>query len=159
WSPDLVHMHGVDFHEYLPASTVPVLATLHLPPSFYPESVFRFSRPSLHLNCVSENQRDRCPASDRPMAVIENGVPLDLFSQCPVPRENYALALGRICPEKGFHLALEAAERAGVPLWIAGSVFPYADHRKYFREQLLPRLSPPHRFLGPVAFAGKIELM
>src|SRR4051794_30878607 len=54
WSIDIVHMHGVDFYEYLPPSGVPVLATLHLPPSFYPESAFHPSRPSTYLNCVSE---------------------------------------------------------------------------------------------------------
>src|SRR5690349_11565555 len=36
WPVDLVHLHGVDFHEYLPPSGVPVLATLHLPPKWYP---------------------------------------------------------------------------------------------------------------------------
>src|SRR4029079_11088119 len=32
----------------------------------------------------------------------------------------YVLAAGRLAPEKGFDLAIEAAARASVPLWIAG---------------------------------------
>src|SRR4051812_38722816 len=36
-SIDVVHMHGIDFYEYLPAPGVAVLATLHLPPSWYPK--------------------------------------------------------------------------------------------------------------------------
>jgi glycosyltransferase involved in cell wall biosynthesis len=32
----------------------------------------------------------------------------------------YALAAGRLSPEKGFDMAIEAAAQAGVPLWIAG---------------------------------------
>src|SRR5258708_11662236 len=32
---DVVHMHGVDFAEYLPPPNVPVLATLHLPIQWY----------------------------------------------------------------------------------------------------------------------------
>src|SRR3954468_16251562 len=28
---DLIHLHGLDFHRYLPACVGPVLATLHLP--------------------------------------------------------------------------------------------------------------------------------
>src|SRR5262249_22922667 len=38
---DLVHMHSLDFHRYLPAKNVPVLATLHLPPSWYPQEIFQ----------------------------------------------------------------------------------------------------------------------
>jgi hypothetical protein len=33
---ELVHMHGIDFHRYLPLPSVPVLVTLHLPPGWYP---------------------------------------------------------------------------------------------------------------------------
>src|SRR5436190_12242993 len=32
---DLVHMHGLDFAEYMPDADCAVLATLHLPVSFY----------------------------------------------------------------------------------------------------------------------------
>jgi glycosyltransferase involved in cell wall biosynthesis len=156
---DLVHMHGVDFHEYLPPEGVPVLATLHLPRSYYPDSIFRLSRPHTYLNCVSEAQRATFPGCENLMGTIENGIPLDLFPEEDLPRENYALAVGRICPEKGFHLAVDAAEKAGVPLWVAGRVFPYADHERYFREELLPRLRAPHRFLGPVGFARKLKLL
>jgi hypothetical protein len=36
FDPHLIHMHGVDFYEYLPVDDRPVLVTLHLPNSFYP---------------------------------------------------------------------------------------------------------------------------
>ncbi len=159
WDIDVVHMHGVDFYEYLPPAGVPTLATLHLPVSFYPDSIFRLPRPGTYLNCVSEAQRRTVPPCSNLVATIENGVPLELFPKEALPRETYALALGRICPEKGFHLALEAADRARIPLWIAGAVFPYAAHQQYFERTLLPRLSRPHRFLGPVGFARKVRLL
>jgi glycosyltransferase involved in cell wall biosynthesis len=158
WSIDIVHMHGVDFYEYLPPPGVPVLATLHLPPSFYPDSAFHPCRPATYLNCVSEAQRRACPPGVE-LAVVENGVPLDLFPDPPARRKNYALALGRICPEKGYHLALDAADRAAVPLWIAGAVFPYPEHQEYFRCELQPRLLPPHRYLGPADLPRKCELL
>jgi len=91
--------------------------------------------------------------------LIENGIPLELFPQETVRKERYALALGRICPEKGFHLALDAAERAGFPLWIGGTVFPYEEHERYFQRELLPRIKPPHRYLGPVGFTRKVRLL
>src|SRR5206468_2332557 len=56
--------------------------------------------------------------------------------------------LGRICPEKGFHYALDAAALARTPLLIAGRVFPYPDHEQYFAEEMEPRLGPLARLLG-----------
>jgi glycosyltransferase involved in cell wall biosynthesis len=156
---DVVHMHGLDFESYLPPAGIPVLATLHLPVSYYTASTFLLSRPRTYLNCVSDSQRRGCPACENLVEPIHNGIPLDLFPEKLIAKQNYALALGRICPEKGFHLALEAAERAGVPLWIGGMVYPFPDHERYFDRELLPRIAPPHRFLGPLDFARKIELL
>jgi hypothetical protein len=50
---DLVHMHSLDFHCYLPEVNMPVLATLHLPPDWYPKTVFERKRENFYLNCVS----------------------------------------------------------------------------------------------------------
>ncbi len=155
---DLVHFHGVDFHDYLPPAGPPVLATLHLPPAWYPAEVFALTRPDTWLNCVSASQRAACPPSDRVVGVVANGVPIDRF-HLGARKDDYAVALGRICPEKGYHLALEAATRAGVPLMLAGQIFDYAAHREYFRDEVLPRLEWPHRFLGPADLEGKRELL
>ena len=65
------------------------------------------------------------------LGFVENGVDL---SSGPHARRNYALALGRICPEKGFHFALRAAAIARSPLLLAGEVFPYPYHQDYFRK-------------------------
>jgi len=62
WPIDLIHMHGADFYEYLPSSSVPVLATLHLPVDQYPETIFHLGRPQTFLQCVSAPQRDACPS-------------------------------------------------------------------------------------------------
>src|SRR5690606_13564627 len=51
---DVVHMHGFDFYRYLPPPGIPVLATLHLPPTWYPPEALRPPRPGTFLNCVSE---------------------------------------------------------------------------------------------------------
>ena len=42
---------------------------------------------------------------------------------------------------------------------VAGAIFPYDAHQKYFQEQLLPLLSPPHRYLGAAGFLQKIRLL
>src|SRR4051812_35711088 len=38
---DVVHMHNLDFHRYLPIGREPVLATLPLPPQWYPPEIFQ----------------------------------------------------------------------------------------------------------------------
>ena len=148
-SADLIHLHGVDFYEYLPRPGIRTLTTLHLPISWYPTEVFQLRRPETYLQCVSKSQRKNCPSSPLIVDTIDNGVPGPVKTRRGAKR-NFAMALGRICPEKGFHLAIEAALRARVPLFLAGQVFPYESHELYFRNQIAPRLSSPNRFLGPL---------
>ncbi|MDB4974275.1 MAG: glycosyl transferase family 1 [Myxococcaceae bacterium] len=157
---DLIHFHGIDFHGYLPDTETPMLATLHLPPSWYPRERLENKPPHLHLHCVSASQRRRCPTGLALLDDIPNGVDLTHFGQAsarPPTRAGHALVLGRICPEKGIHLALEAAHRADVELRIGGQVFPYPEHVRYFEEQVLPQLDARRRFLGPLGQAQKIE--
>lgn len=158
WRVDLVHMHGIDFHHYLPPPGVPVLVTLHLPPAWYPPEVFRLQRPDTWLHAVSASQHHACPPCPALLPPIENGVPADLL-RLPLSRRRFALVLGRICTEKNQHAALEAGTRAGMPVLLGGQVFPYAAHEGYWRDAVLPRLRAPHRFLGPLGFARKRRLL
>src|SRR5207249_5576489 len=68
-------------------------------------------------------------------------------------------ALGRICPEKGFHFALQAAKMARADLLLAGQVFPYASHVEYFESKIVPRLDERRQFVGPVGFHRKKRLL
>src|SRR4051812_9492066 len=72
--PDVVHLHGVDFASYLPPEGAAVLATLHLPSSFYPADVFALRRRRTYLNCVSATQRRTCPNVPAMLANVANGV-------------------------------------------------------------------------------------
>jgi len=72
---------------------------------------------------------------------------------------SFALSLGRVCPEKAFHLALTAAHQADIPLLLAGQVFPYEAHVKYFNQQIVPRLDWKRRFIGPLRFSRKRSLL
>jgi glycosyltransferase involved in cell wall biosynthesis len=157
WPVDVVHLHGVDFPAYLPPPGVPALVTLHLPPAWYPSAAFRLSRPQTFLHCVSAAQRRACPPEARLLPVIENGVPDP--GPSPHARRRFVLALGRVCPEKGFHLALEAARRADVPMLLAGEVFRYDAHVVYFEREIRPRLDRRRRFLGPMGGRRKRRLL
>ncbi len=156
---DLVHMHGVDFLAYLPPPGVPVLVTLHLPPSWYPPEVFRLMRPDTWLHPVSWSQYRACPPCEALLPPMENGVPVAALDS-RLTRRDYAIALGRICPEKNLHQVLDAGTRAGLPVLLGGQLFPYAEHEGYFRTELAPRLAQGHhRFLGPLSFARKRRLL
>jgi glycosyltransferase involved in cell wall biosynthesis len=158
WPIDLIHMHGVDFYEYLPPPGVPVLVTLHLPVHWYPGRIFRLERPNTFLHCVSSRQRTNCPPCANLLPEIENGVAPELFLSRHA-RRNFAVTMGRICPEKGFHLALEAARRARTPLLLAGQVFRNEAHEAYFNKEISPRLDASRRFIGPVGFRRKRRLL
>jgi glycosyltransferase involved in cell wall biosynthesis len=159
WPVDVVHMHGLDFHGYLPPpAEVPILVTLHLPPAWYPPQVFAGTRADVHLHCVSDSQRRACPPGARLLPVMANGVPVQAL-QSRNRKRPFALALGRICTEKNQHQALDAGRLAGIPVLLAGQVFPYEAHQRYFAEQVVPRLGRERRFLGPLDFARKRRLL
>lgn len=152
WPVDLVHLHGIDFAAYMPESG-PTLATLHLPPAWYPPEAWR-PRPGLVLNAVSSSQDAACPPVPHRLRPIPNGVPVDALAARHA-RRNFVLSLGRVCPEKGAHCAVEAAKRADVPLILAGQVFDYPEHRRYFDEVVRPGLDGQRRFVGPLGFRRK----
>jgi hypothetical protein len=74
WPIDLIHMHGVDFYEYLPAPSVPVLITLHSPLHLYPEKVFHLERPRTFMNFTLPGLRQSCPACDNLLPELETDV-------------------------------------------------------------------------------------
>jgi glycosyltransferase involved in cell wall biosynthesis len=142
----------------LPETGIPVVVTLHLPPEWYPPEVFQLQRPGTHIVCVSRLQRQSAPPNARIHGVIENGVPLDRFH--PGRKKGpYVAGMGRICPEKGFHLAMDAAEQAGVRLLLGGAVYPYPVHQAYFDQLIRPRLKYGHRLLGTLGNDRKRSLL
>ncbi|MBV8889177.1 MAG: glycosyltransferase family 4 protein [Alphaproteobacteria bacterium] len=155
---DVIHSHALDFADHLPPPGVPTLVTLHLPRDFYAPGVVPLDRPLTWFNCVSASERRSFPSFPAMLPEIENGVPVDRL-QARHARRDFALALGRICPEKGFQHALDAARLAGTPLLLAGQIFPYEAHQRYFAEEIQPRLGPATRFLGALGFNRKRRLL
>jgi glycosyltransferase involved in cell wall biosynthesis len=66
----------------------------------------------------------------------------------------YMLAAGRLSPEKGFDVAIEAAALAGVPLWIAGGGPSISD-----LAARVARLGAPVELLGQVPRAEMFALL
>ena len=154
---DVVHLHGCDAPAYLPeARRRPVLVTLHMARAHYEEELWRDRAPGLHLQCVSAAQRRSF--TDLDVTCIENGVDLAQFAK-PSRRLGFVAALGRVCPEKGYHHALDAARIANVPLLLAGQVYAYPKHVEYFAREIEPRLDSSRRFVGPVGPYARRRLL
>jgi glycosyltransferase involved in cell wall biosynthesis len=158
WPVDLIHMHGLDFHTYMPPPGVPVLVTLHCPLEWYDGTALRPGRPKTYFHCVSASQRRTMPPDLDLLPDIPNGVDVDGLRARHAKRR-FALALGRIAPEKSFEVALDAAKLADVALLLAGIVCPYDYHEHHFRRDIAPRLDAKRRFIGPAGFARKRRLL
>jgi|SRR5581483_6443795 len=137
---DLIHdksgtfWQSLDRNTDLPAS---MLVTLHLGRSFYRAEAFEQVPHKVFFNCVSETQA--MWFRDLGAATVRNGIDLKKFP-FRAEKGDYLLWLGRICEEKGAHLAIEVARRTGLPLVIAGQVYPFSYHQNYFRQEILPHL-------------------
>lgn len=147
---DVIHFHGLDFDTYLPDTDVPMIVTLHLPLAWYPEAALHQNRAK--LVCVSESQ-----ATGTDFPVVLNGIDTSRFQ--PAPKQDLLLWLGRICPEKGVHLALEAAHEADASLLIAGPVHAFESHQSYFHNSVEPLLDGKRCYIGPVDGLNKTRLL
>jgi glycosyltransferase involved in cell wall biosynthesis len=151
-------MHGIDFHEYLPDCDLSIVVSLHLPLSWYERRALTSVPQNLSLVCVSHSQASTAPPGVEISRVIPNGVDLERFHLAR-RKGGYVLYMGRICPEKGLHLAIEAAERAATRLLIAGTVFDYPEHREYFETMIRPRLGRNAVFIGTVGGKRKAHVL
>jgi glycosyltransferase involved in cell wall biosynthesis len=157
---DLIHDKSGSFFRHAADCLVPVLATLHLPRSFYQEEWFRNPPPNFHFNCVSQSQASSFTDFPNPPSVVENGIELEDFP-FTTAKDDYLLWLGRICEEKAPHLAIAAAQKAGLPLVIAGQVYPFRYHRDYFDREIRPHLfeGSPVQFIDTPQHGQKLELL
>jgi glycosyltransferase involved in cell wall biosynthesis len=136
---DLLHDKSGHFWKFACELDSPLLVTLHLPRNFYSEELFRDLPANVFFNCVSDSQARSFMDIPRMVGVVRNGVAIERL-QFTNEKQDYLVWLGRICPEKGTHLAIEAAQRSGTPLVIAGAVYPFSYHQQYFEREVRPRI-------------------
>jgi glycosyltransferase involved in cell wall biosynthesis len=103
---------------------------------------------------TSISNADRDPGLDY-LATTYNGIDPAEFTFSDRPGE-YLCFLGRFHPEKGPHLAIEIAKRAGVRLKIAA----IPQDETYFRELIAPQIDGDRvQFLGAVERDARNELL
>lgn len=157
---DLIHDKSGSFFRQAAECRVPVLATMHLPRSFYREEQFQELPQNLYFNCVSKSQAASFADPPNFLGVVENGIVVEEFPLTTSKRD-YLLWLGRICEEKAPHLAIAVARKAGLPLVIAGQVYPFRYHLDYFDREIRPHLAEASsvRFVDSPNFQQKLDLL
>lgn len=156
----LIHDQSGHFWQRAGEIDVPVLATLHLPRSLCRERSFDSTPPSLFFNCVSRSQLRTFEDVPRMLGAVANGIGVADYPPPALYREGYLLWIGRICEEKGAHVAIEVAERAGLQLVIAGKVHAYSYHQDYYRREIAARIDGRRvRFVDSPSFWAKLKLL
>ncbi|MEW1612739.1 MULTISPECIES: glycosyltransferase family 4 protein [unclassified Streptomyces] len=153
---DVVHNNSL---HYLPvamaaALSVPVVTTLHTPPTPWIESAIQVApHCPVHFSAVSDHTaaawRHVVPAA----TVVRNGI--DTRRWNPGPGGEELVWSGRIVPEKGAHLAIEAAQLSGRGLRLAG---PVGDS-EYFEACIRPRLNRTTTYVGHLQQPELCELV
>lgn len=144
---DVIHNNSL---HYLPVSmsetlSTPVVTTLHTPPFCWLESGVRLNRGPMTYVAVSEATATMWSHVARVDHVISNGIDLKHFPYQPIASKTpYLVWYGRLVPEKGLELAIDAARLTGLPLRIAGPV----SNQSYFYEVIAPRLGADVEYVG-----------
>ncbi len=158
---DVVHSH---VHSNTGCLAVPALRNLRTPVVhtvhcfFNEDNAQLFRRYSAERYvAISADQRARLPELNY-LGTVHHGVDVEQFPFKTVGTGDYLVFLGRIRPEKGVHVAIEAARLAGLPLKIAGRVKP--GDQEYFQRQVEPHLDGDRvRLLGELGFEAKTALL
>ena len=150
---DVIH-NSFDFLPltYSELVDTPLLTTIHgfSSPAILPV----YQRYNGRVAYVAISDADRHPSLDY-LATIRHGIDTNAFSLHPAPG-GYLLFFGRIHPDKGAVEAIEVAERAGMPLIMAGIV----QDQRYFDDRVAPRVDGTRvRFMGAVGPAARAELL
>lgn len=153
---DIIHFH-TGWYEFpvFAGGDALCLTTLHGPlePAPVRERIGAYR--DFPLVSISNAQRRPLPRQNW-VDTIYHGVP-DPGTQAG-PSEGYLAFLGRISPEKRPDLAIEIAQRAGLPLKIAAKVDPVNE--AYFASEIRPLLALPGvEFLGELDERAKRPLL
>jgi glycosyltransferase involved in cell wall biosynthesis len=133
-----------------------VVTTIHGP--FNEELTDIYQRVARRVPIIAISHAQRRHVPQIPIArVIHHGLDASEF---PVGSGDggYLLFLGRMAPEKGPHRAIEAAQKAGIPLLMAAKMREPAEF-DYFDTQVRPHLNAETQYLGEVPHEEKLQLL
>ncbi|GBU16463.1 MULTISPECIES: glycosyltransferase [Methylobacterium] len=126
----------------------PVITVLHTPPFDSLVEGVNAARPDMVYAAVSRALTRQWRGIIDGPHIVSNGIDLSAFAaRTSGEPEIDAFWSGRIVPEKGPHLAIDAARRAGLPIAFAGP----RHNAAYWEREIAPRLGPGVTYLGHLA--------
>jgi glycosyltransferase involved in cell wall biosynthesis len=151
---DVVHDHSLAGPLTALGGSIPTVLTAHGPTDGWVGTYYR----AVGLPIVALSDAQRAIAPDLHwLATVPNGIDTSAF-RFGEAKDDFALFLGRLSSEKGAHVAAEAAHAAGIRLVLAGKC-EEEHERRYFDEQVAPRLGPAAEWVGEVHGVHKLELL
>jgi glycosyltransferase involved in cell wall biosynthesis len=155
---DVIHDHTFPIGPSIGAHRLdtPVVHTVHGPPQ-HPNlrPMYELIGNRIHLVAISNFQREMTPNLEY-AATVHNGICVQ-DHPWKEEKEDYLLFVGRMNPEKGVHLAVEAASRLGRRLRVAGKMSEPAE-KEYFESEVRPRLTDDVTILGEASGKDKLDL-
>jgi glycosyltransferase involved in cell wall biosynthesis len=138
-SVDVIHDH-CGFSTLIAASLAGIAPVVHTVHGSIPETYATFySSVGNRAGFVSISAAQQQSMPELPwMGTVHNAVDVDALRVAPREKEPYLLCLARICPDKGQHVAIEAARRAGMRLILAGKVEDIPEATDYFEQHIAP---------------------
>ena len=153
---EVVHDHTLSGILLASGRPVPTIVTAHGPVTVDAGRLYRQLGRRISLVAISDAQRHGTP--DLPwVGTVYNGIPVEQYPFSD-QKEDFALFLGRMNPEKGAPLAIDAARAAGVPIVLAAKCNEPAE-RAYFDAEVRPKLGPGVSWIGEADTATKKALL
>ncbi len=116
---------------------------------------------SVPMVMISEQVRANNTYPLNIVGVVHHGLPMQHYQATGQQPENYVAWLGRFVPEKGPHLAIAAAKKAGVPIVLAGTIDRHIEESvNYFDQHIQPLIDDQQvKYIGPVNMKQKVNLL
>jgi glycosyltransferase involved in cell wall biosynthesis len=155
--PDVVHDHTTAFALGAAGLPCPVVVTAHGPvlgdELRYLRAIGRHASPV----AISESQRRQSPSVPW-YATVHNGLVVDPIPFHERPDGDHVAFVGRLSPDKGVHIAIDVARKAGRRIVVAGKCSEPAE-QEYFDAMVRPRLGPDVEWLGEVDGDAKYDVL
>ncbi len=151
---DLIHINSAPAVTYSRFVPRPFVCTLHHP---YEQPLTRFYERNPHVFYTAISHRQASLHSTLPLRTIHHGLDFRKY-RLQTDKDGYLCFLGRIAPIKGTHLAIQVAQRAGIPLKIAGEIQPV--FRSYYETMIKPHVDGKFiEYVGEVDLEAKNQLL
>lgn len=152
---DLIHDHSAAGPLLAPSRRLPTVVTMHGPVAGSNGEYFRRLGPTIDIVAISGAQRMQAPDLNW-VGTVHNAVDVASFPFCR-DKSDAVLWIGRFSPDKGAHLAIEIARKAGKRIILAGKLNEPPE-REYFDRVIVPMLGRDTEFVGEADATLKREL-